>query len=152
MIIAQISDTHIFLPSNNNEQRISEKRIHNLKECVKGIKSLTTKPDVILHTGDVTHNGKIEEYKIVHDILEDLKIPIFYTPGNKDNKKNLYKIFKQNCNFDLKSNFYIYLIKLPNLNLISMDTHCEDSNKGELSSERLAIFSSLLKKSKNTPT
>ncbi len=152
MIIAQISDTHIFLPSNNNEQRISEKRIHNLKECVKGIKSLTTKPDVILHTGDVTHNGKIEEYKIVHDILEDLKIPIFYTPGNKDNKKNLYKIFKQNCNFDLKSNFYIYLIKLPNLNLISMDTHCEDSNKGELSSERLAIFSSLLKKSKNFPT
>ena len=37
MIIAQISDTHIFLPSGHNEQRISEKRIQNLKECVKGI-------------------------------------------------------------------------------------------------------------------
>ena len=37
MIIAQISDTHIFLPSGNNEQRISEKRIQNLKECVSKI-------------------------------------------------------------------------------------------------------------------
>jgi len=46
MIIAQISDTHIFLPSNNNEQRISKKRIQNLKECIKDIKALTTKPDV----------------------------------------------------------------------------------------------------------
>ena len=61
MIIAQISDTHIFLPSDNTEQKISEKRIQNLKECVKGIKSLRTSPDVILHTGDVTHHGKIEE-------------------------------------------------------------------------------------------
>ena len=73
MIIAQISDTHIFLPLNNNEQRISEKRIQNLKECVKGIKSLRKTPDVILHTGDVTHHGKIEEYKIVHDILDNKK-------------------------------------------------------------------------------
>ena len=64
MIIAQISDTHIFLPSNNNEQRISEKRIHNLKECVKGIKSLTTKPDVILHTGDVNITVKLKSIKL----------------------------------------------------------------------------------------
>jgi len=152
MIIAQISDTHIFLPSSNNEQRISEKRIQNLKECVKGIKSLKTTPDVILHTGDVTHNGTIEEYKIVHNILGDLKIPIFYTPGNRDNRKNLYKIFNQKYNLDLKSNFHIYLVELSNLNIISMDTHCRDSNKGELSYERLAIFSNLLKKSKNIPT
>ena len=33
-----------------------------------------------------------------------------------------------------------------------MDTHCEESNKGELSYERLTIFSGLLKKSKNIPT
>ena len=74
-----------------NEQRISEKWIHNLKECAEGIKSLGTTPDVILHTGDVTHHGKIEEYKIVNDILDNLKIPIFYTPGNRDNRKIFIK-------------------------------------------------------------
>ena len=93
MVIAQISDTHIICPSKGSNKFIVEERIRNLKRCVNTIKNLDNKPDAIIHTGDISHNGLIEEYKIVFDILNLLNIPILYTPGNRDKRENLKLIF-----------------------------------------------------------
>ena len=152
MVIAQISDTHIICPSIGSNKVIVEERIRNLKRCANTIKNLDNKPDVIIHTGDISHNGLIEEYKIVSDILNPLNIPILYTPGNRDKRENLKLIFNNFEIRNLKDNFFIYKKELKGFRLISMDTHCKTSNMGEFTNERLEMFSQILLEKQSIPT
>ena len=152
MVIAQISDTHIICPSIGLNKDIAEDRIRNLKKCINNIKNLDTKPEVIIHTGDISHNGLIEEYQIVDKILSPLNIPILYTPGNRDNRDNLKLIFNHFDIKNLKNDFFIYSKEFKNFRLISMDTHCKTSNMGEFTNERLDLFSRALLDKKNIPT
>ena len=43
-------------------------------------------PDVVIHGGDIAHDGKLEEYRAAHDILKTLEAPLFVMPGNKDKR------------------------------------------------------------------
>ena len=66
MIIAQISDSHI-ITQNHSDEEINN-RINSLRNCVAYINNLATIPNAVIHTGDLTHNGKKEEYQIAFDI------------------------------------------------------------------------------------
>ena len=151
MLIAQISDTHIVLPSGHEEIETSNNRIENLRKCVKDIKSLTPAPDIIIHTGDVTHSGKKEEYEIVKSIFDDLDIPIFYTPGNRDNRINLKNVLNKKNVVFADNKHLIYGVEFIDFNIISMDTHCEDCSKGDLSEEKLDLLSKTLNEFKEKP-
>ena len=105
--IAQISDTHLLCPVKVGETDIVKQRINNLKRCVDSINNLDPQPDIIIHTGDVTQNGTVEEYKIAVSILKKLKQSIFFTPRNRDNKPNLRKIFTQSLSQKTDKEFYI---------------------------------------------
>ena len=64
MILVQISDTHIIDPSNK-PSKVAENRIDNLENCVSNILKLETKPNALIHTGDVSHNGSVEANCVV---------------------------------------------------------------------------------------
>ena len=57
MIIAQISDTHIALDTADADQRIRD-----FERTIADINALDPAPDVIVHTGDIVHNGRQDEY------------------------------------------------------------------------------------------
>src|SRR5258707_10219798 len=57
MIIAQISDTHLALDTPDANQRIRDFAL-----TVVDINALDPAPDVIVHTGDIVHNGRQDEY------------------------------------------------------------------------------------------
>ncbi len=150
--IAQISDTHLLCPSKAIETKIAKQRIINLESCVDSINNLDPQPDIVIHTGDVTQNGTVKEYKIADTILKKLKQRVFFTPGNKDNRFNLRKIFTQSLSEKFDKEFYIYSIELKGLKLISMDTFCSNSNKGEFNSTKLKLLSNELSHSRSLPT
>ena len=75
--IAQISDTHLLCPSKAIETNIAKQRINNLESCVDSINNLDPQPDIVIHTGDITHSGTVEEYKIADSILKKLKQRVF---------------------------------------------------------------------------
>lgn len=75
----QISDTHIGFDKAANP----DTRGTALKAVAK-IKALPEKPDLILHTGDITHLSKDAEFDDAKQILSDLGIPIFFVPGEHD--------------------------------------------------------------------
>jgi len=52
--IVHISDTHI---SNDKPQRLVD-----LRNCVREINNLTRPADVVVHTGDISHDGLAQEY------------------------------------------------------------------------------------------
>ena len=57
MIIAQISDTHIALDTPDADQRTRD-----LACSIADINALDPAPDLIVHTGDIVHNGAQDEY------------------------------------------------------------------------------------------
>ena len=57
MIIAQISDTHLTLDTPDADQRMND-----FASTIADINALDPAPDVIVHTGDIVHNGRANEY------------------------------------------------------------------------------------------
>ena len=52
MIIAQISDTHLTLDTPD-----ADRRMYDFASTIADINALDPAPDVIVHTGDIVHNG-----------------------------------------------------------------------------------------------
>ncbi|HTQ50711.1 MAG TPA: metallophosphoesterase [Candidatus Acidoferrales bacterium] len=76
----QISDSHIGFNKPANSDVIG-----TLKEAIAKINALPTAPDFILHTGDLTHLSKAEEFDTLEQLLKGTKAGrIFYVPGEHD--------------------------------------------------------------------
>lgn len=75
----QISDTHIGFdkPANPNARGTA-------LEAIAKIKALPVKPDFILHTGDITHLSKDEQFADADAMLGEIGLPIFHVPGEHD--------------------------------------------------------------------
>jgi Calcineurin-like phosphoesterase len=79
MIIAQISDTHLAFDAGDAEQRLRD-----FTGTILEINALDPPPDVIVHTGDIVHNGRQDEYAQAAAILAKARAPVFVLAGNKD--------------------------------------------------------------------
>ena len=76
----QISDTHMGFnrPANSDV-------VGTLQATVRKINALPHQPDMILHTGDLTHLAKAAEFDMLDQNLKDLKQQqVFYVPGEHD--------------------------------------------------------------------
>ena len=88
MIIAQISDTHIALDTPD-----ADRRIRDFALTVADINALDPAPDVIVHTGDIAHNGRQDEYAQAVATLANARAPVYVLTGNKDNRPKLCEAF-----------------------------------------------------------
>lgn len=131
MIIAQISDTHIALDTPDSEQRIGD-----FERTIAAINALDPAPDVIVHTGDVVHNGRPDEYATAVAILGEARAPVYVIPGNKDDRANLRKAFWPRGYLSPDSLFIDYTVEDFPVRLIALDTLSTRSNKGDFCPER----------------
>jgi Icc protein len=76
---AQISDSHMGFNKPANPDVIA-----TLKAAVDKVNALATPPEFILHTGDVSHLSKPEEFDNVQQILKSLNREVFFVPGEHD--------------------------------------------------------------------
>jgi 3',5'-cyclic AMP phosphodiesterase CpdA len=75
----QISDSHIgFARPANPDARAT------FRQAVAKIIALPTKPDFIIHTGDVTQLSRDEEFDDAQQILRETGIETFFIPGEHD--------------------------------------------------------------------
>jgi Icc protein len=132
MIIAQISDTHIALDSPDANQRIRD-----FEAAIADINALDPAPDVIVHTGDIVHNGRQDEYAVTQAILAKAHAPVFVLAGNKDDRTNLRATFSASGYLSRDSSFIDYAIEDHPVRLIALDTLSLSSNKGDFCRERV---------------
>ena len=77
---AQISDSHMGFNKAANPDVAG-----TLRAAVNKINGLAVAPEFLLHTGDISHLSKPEEFDTVEQILRDAKPKdIFYVPGEHD--------------------------------------------------------------------
>jgi 3',5'-cyclic-AMP phosphodiesterase len=75
----QISDSHIGFNKEANPDPNA-----TLQAALDRIAKLPTKPSMLLHTGDVTHLSKTEEFDTAEQIMKGAKFETHYIPGEHD--------------------------------------------------------------------
>jgi Icc protein len=126
MIVAQISDTHIALDISDADQRIRDFAL-----TIADINALDPAPDVIVHTGDIVHNGRQDEYAEAVRILTKARAPVYVLAGNKDDRANLRDAFSPFGYIAPNSEFIDYAIEDYPVRLTAVDTLSSGNNKGD---------------------
>jgi 3',5'-cyclic-AMP phosphodiesterase len=117
----QISDSHIGFNKPANPDVTG-----TLREAIAKVNALPTPPSFVLHTGDLTHLSKPEEFDTLAESLKSLKTErIFYVPGEhdvlNDNGQAFHERFGQGTqgggwySFDRKGAHFIGLVNVLNL-------------------------------------
>jgi 3',5'-cyclic AMP phosphodiesterase CpdA len=76
----QISDSHIGFNKDANQDVIA-----TLQKAIAKINALSTRPEFILHTGDLSHLSEADEFDALEQNLKSIKTgEIFYVPGEHD--------------------------------------------------------------------
>jgi 3',5'-cyclic-AMP phosphodiesterase len=128
MIIAQISDTHLTLDSAD-----VDRRMHDFASTIADINALDPAPDIIVHTGDIVHNGRPDEYAQAAAILGEARAPVYVLPGNKDDRRNLRTAFSVRGYLAPGSDCIDYAVESYPVRLIALDTLSPGSAKGDFS-------------------
>ena len=136
MLLIHISDSHIAQDKPG--------RAADLTACVAHINNLLPKPDAVIHTGDITQNGRLEEYASAREILNRFSMPYFVVPGNRDDRCNLASAFDGVGPSRAGMNFVQYAIEDFPVRLIAIDPVDDRNNKGRLCGERLAHVKQML--------
>jgi Icc protein len=146
MIIAQISDTHLAL-----DTRDAERRTRDFALTIADINALDPAPDVIVHTGDIVHNGRQDEYAQAFAILKMARAPVYVLPGNKDDRANLRVAFFNGGRVAANGDFIDYAIEDYSVRLIALDTLSEGKNRGEFRREQAEHLTALISADANKP-
>jgi 3',5'-cyclic-AMP phosphodiesterase len=139
VIIAQISDTHVALDGADADQRIRDFEL-----AIADINRLDPAPDAIVHTGDIVHNGRPDEYERVLATLATARAPVYVLAGNKDDRKNLRRAFSPCGYLASHGEFIEYAIDAFSVKLIALDTVSAGANKGDFCARRAARLRDLI--------
>ena len=118
---AQISDSHMGFNKPANTDVVS-----TLKAAVDKLNALPTPPEFLLHTGDISHLSRPEEFDTVDQILKSaVAKDVFFVPGEHDvigddGKQYLERYAKNSqgagwYSFDKKGVHFVGLVNVMNL-------------------------------------
>jgi 3',5'-cyclic-AMP phosphodiesterase len=147
----QISDSHIGFKQAPNPNPLA-----TLEEAITKVGALPQKPAFMIHTGDITHLSKPEEFDSADQVIGAAKLDTFYVPGEHDIiDENLGKAYLERYakrteaegtgwySFDAGGVHFVGLVNVANLKAGGM---------GSLGAEQLAWLANDLKgKSASTP-
>jgi len=123
----QISDSHIGFNKDANPDVTA-----TLRAAIAKIHALPQAPSFVLHTGDLTHLSKAEEFDTLQQELSGIGAPVFYVPGEhdmlNDNGKSYLERFGRNTkaagwySFDQAGVHFIGLVNVIDLKAGGMGT------------------------------
>ena len=80
LTFVQLSDSHIGFKGEANPDVTG-----TLRRAIEQINALPTRPAFVVHTGDITHLSKPEEFDTAAQLLKEIKVErIHYIPGEHD--------------------------------------------------------------------
>ena len=146
MLIAQISDSHICVPAEAGDNRIED-----LRRCVTYLNDLENRPGLVVHSGDISHNGTQEEYEAASVILQQLNAMLFVMAGNRDNREVLRAAFADHLPDNCHREFIQYMTERKVDSAFDQIAYTLTWNKGRLCDERLAHLAGMLEQAAGKP-
>lgn len=148
MLIAQISDTHILVPSE--DQPAATLRADCLRACVAAINK--ENPDIVILTGDTVQHGQPEEYALLRELLAPLEAPLYFVPGNRDAKETMRTAFEDCAFVSEDDEFLHYTIEDYDIRLVAIDSTLAGERKGRFCEKRQAWLDKVLSEEPDKPT
>lgn len=142
MIVAQITDTHIAVPSSDED--IAAARVASLKRCIAAINGFRPRPDAVVHTGDLTQNGAPAEYALMREILAPLKVPFYAIPGNRDRRRAFADAFAADGYLPPHGGFLSYTVEHLAVRIVALDSVGVGRGHGSICSEKLSWLETTL--------
>ena len=140
MKIAQISDLH--LAATGKTIGLAP-MAENLTRVVAHINSLS--PDLVIVSGDITHEAQDEEARRAASLLGALDAPFYLTPGNHDDRDVLWKVFGGGAVPAREATHLSYVVNTPAYKIIALDSTDPDAANGRICAMRAAWLASALR-------
>lgn len=144
LLIGHFTDLHITVPANKFKNTDSTA---NVNKIIQQLNNLTRKPDIVILTGDLVHEGIKEEYIVLVDLLDKLKMPYYVIPGNHDERNNFRNAFSHHSYLPQQGEFLHYEVDNYPLKLIGLDSLIPSKPEGQLCQQRLAWLDTKLQSS-----
>jgi 3',5'-cyclic AMP phosphodiesterase CpdA len=150
MLIVQISDLHL-APEGQKTLGVAP-MAQNLALCIERINGLVPRVDLVMITGDITHEGTLAEAENAARILQALRAPYYVLPGNHDDRAHLWSVFGGAAIPDRADGFLSYVVKGGDLRLIAMDSVRAGGPGGQTCDVRLNWLAARLAEAPGAPT
>lgn len=142
-LLVQISDLHIGGDENGVDP------VPHLEVVIEAIRSLPNQADGVLVSGDLTHDGGPEEYRLVRKLLERLEAPLHVLPGNHDNRALLREVFGLPGAGDAPID---YTVDVGKMRLVLLDSNVPGQDPGGFDPAQLQWVDNELRKVSGKPT
>ncbi|MCK5274045.1 MAG: phosphodiesterase [Alphaproteobacteria bacterium] len=148
MLIAQITDMHVKTQGEMLSGALDT--YAGLAAALRRIAGLDPQPDLLVATGDLTADGKPEEYDALRDLLSGLDMPCLLLPGNHDIRENLRDAFPDQPWED--GRFLLYAVDDWPVRIVALDSVIPGDHKGELCRGRCRWLDGKLAEAPDKPT
>jgi 3',5'-cyclic-AMP phosphodiesterase len=128
----QISDSHIGFNKPANPDVAG-----TLKAAIDKINALPETPEFLLHTGDLTHGNRAEEFDAMDQILKSAKTKeIFYVPGEHDVSVDDGKLYLERYGKGSKGNGW-YSFDHKGIHFVGLNNVAQIEGMGKLGPDQL---------------
>jgi Icc protein len=148
MRIAQITDMHVKRQGEMLTPGLDSYAA--LGAALRRIDGLDPRPDLMVATGDLTADGKPEEYAALRDLLSGLDMPCLLLPGNHDNRENLRDAFPDQPWED--GQFLLYAVDDWPVRIVALDSVVAGKPHGEICAGRCRWLDKTLSGQPDKPT
>jgi 3',5'-cyclic AMP phosphodiesterase CpdA len=140
-----ITDTHLNAPGKESlfkKVNMADK----LRSVFEHVRVTKKKPDFVLITGDLVHEGDKEDYeyfrKLVDEASEAIGAPVYVTLGNHDHRAPFREGY---LGEEASEQAYFYSVTIDGLRLIALNSQVEGQHHGTIDEEQLAWLAEQLK-------
>lgn len=142
-LVLQLSDLHIGAVHNELDAAVA------LAAAIDAVEALPDSPDVVVISGDLTHQGSDAEYEVLVAMLARLRAPTYVLPGNHDNRDRLRRYFGLG---GAPGAPLQQAVDLGPLRLLTLDSTSPGRDGGRLDAERLEWLERALSDAPSQPT
>jgi len=135
--ILHLTDLHLHADANYQLKGINTEQ--SLLDVLQHIQQQPVSADIILITGDLTHDETEAGYQRLARILRPLHIPVYVLPGNHDVVPLMKQCMNQ-ANISTQSH-----IQLPHWQIIMLDSVLPGSEGGHLANDQFMLLENILK-------
>ncbi len=132
-----ISDTHLHRDPAYTGQFVDFSAYAGVEALIEHINALPFPIDFVLHTGDImTDPESAEEYHIAANLLNKIRYPIHYIPGNHDRSEAIQQVLLGRPFDQIKPNLD-YEFSVNGVQLVCLDSNHPEGHSGRLEAAQL---------------
>ncbi len=151
VLLAQITDLHVVEDGALAMGAMDTNAA--LARCVDRINRFLPSVDLVIATGDLTHDGRPEQYAMLRRLLAPLAARLLLLPGNHDDREALRAAFANDPRLPAAEPVFLhYVAAVGPLRLIALDTVVAGAGGGRLCPVRLGWLAARLAEAPEAPT